>query len=99
MEVMRAILLILFVLVVLVFGYFLMAGLDKLLDENRRAIEKENEKKEPSCVMLTEDMSDEDIAEEVRIFRENHKSIRIVLYDCADTDLSESLEYHARQKQ
>ena len=43
MEVWRDVLLILCVLGVLVFGYFLMARLDKFLDENRKAIEKENE--------------------------------------------------------
>ena len=66
MEVWRDILLILCVLGVFVFGYFLMARLDKFLEENRKAIEKEEEKKEPSCVMLTEEMSDEDIVEEVK---------------------------------
>ena len=44
MEVWRDIVLALAVLGVFVFGYFLMARLDKFLDENRKAIEKENEK-------------------------------------------------------
>ncbi len=99
MEVMRDILLILSILGVFVFGYFLMARLDKFLDENRKAIEKENEKKEPFCVMLTEDMSDEDIAQEVRKFREKHECTRIVLYDSNDAELSENMEYHTQQKQ
>lgn len=98
-EVMRAVALILFVLGVLVAGYFLMVSLDKLLDENRRAIEKEKEKKEPSCVMLAEDMSEEEISEEIRRFREKHKVTRIVLYDITDTRISESLEYNSGQKQ
>ena len=95
MEVWRDILLILCVLGVFVFGYFLMARLDKFLDENRKAIEKENEKKEPTCVMLTEEMSDEEIATEVKRFRDKHASARIVLYDSADTELSESMDYYA----
>ncbi len=95
MEVMRDILLILSVLGVFVFGYFLMARLDKFLDENRKAIEKESEKKEPSCIMLTEEMSVEEIADEVRRFRIKHKSARIVLYDSTDTDLS----HHTDRKQ
>ena len=99
MEVWRGILLILCVLGVFVFGYFLMARLDKFLDENRKAIEKENEKKEPSCVMLTEEMSDEEIATEVKRFRDKHIGARIVLYDITDTDLSESIEHHTDQKQ
>ena len=95
MEVWRDILLILCVLGVFVFGYFLMARLDKFLDENRKAIEKENEKREPSCVMLTEEMSDEEIATEVKRFRDKHIGARIVLYDSADTELSESMDYYA----
>ena len=82
MEVWRDILLILCVLGVFVFGYFLMARLDKFLDENRKAIEKEDEKREPSCIMLTEDLSDEEIAEDIKLFRQKHEGTRIVLYDC-----------------
>ena len=95
MEVWRDILLILCVLGVFVFGYFLMARLDKLLDENRKTIENENENREPSCVMLTEEMSDEEIATEVKRFRDKHASARIILYDSADTELSESMDYYA----
>ena len=94
MEVWRDILLILCVLGVFVFGYFLIARLDKFLDENRKAIEKENEKREPSCVMLTEEMSDEEIAMEVKRFRDKHASARIILYDSTDTELSESMDYY-----
>jgi len=94
-EVWRDILLILCVPGVFVFGYFLMARLDKFLDENRKAIEQENEKREPSCVMLTEEMSDEEIATEVKRFRDKHASARIVLYDSTDTELSESMDYYA----
>ncbi len=99
MEVMKDILLILFVLGVFVLGYFLMARLDKFLDENRKAIEKENEKQEPSRVMLTEEMSNEEIAEEVQRFRKTHESTCIILYDSTDTDLSESMDYHTDRKQ
>lgn len=97
MEVWRDMLLILCVPGVFVFGYFLMARLDKFLEENRKAIEKENEKREPSCVMLTEEMSDEEIATEVKRFRDKHASARIVLYDSADTEFSESMDYYADQ--
>jgi len=98
-EVWRDIVLGISVLGVFVFGYFLMARLDKFLDENRKAIEKENEKREPSCVLLTEEMSDEEIATEVKRFRDKHASARIVLYDSSDTELPESMEYYADRKQ
>ena len=95
MEVWRDIILIISVLGVFVFGYFLMARLDKFLDENRKTIENENENREPSCVMLTEEMSDEEIATEVKRFRDKHSSARIVLYNSADTELSKSMDYYA----
>ena len=98
MEVWRDIVLGISVLGVFVFGYFLMARLDKFLDENRKAIEKENEKREPSCVMLTEEMSDEEIATEVKRFRDKHAGARIVLYDSSDTELSESMAHYADWK-
>ena len=99
MEVWKDILLILCVLGALVFGYFLMARLDKFLNENRKAIEKENEKKEPTCIMLTEEMSDEEIATEVKRFRDKHIGARIVLYDSLDTELSERMDCYAGRKQ
>ena len=99
MEVWRDIVLVISVLGVFVFGYFLMAKLDKFLCKNRKAIEKENEKREPTCVMLTEEMSDEEIAEEVKRFRDKHNGARIVLYDSSDTKLSESMAYYADRKQ
>ena len=97
MEVWRDIILIISVLGAFVFGCFLMARLDKFLEENRKTIENENEKREPSCVMLTEEMSDEEIATEVKRFRDKHASARIVLYDSADTELSESMDRYADQ--
>ena len=99
MEVWREIILIISGLGVFVFGYFLMARLDQFLEENRKAIEKEEEKKEPSCVMLTEELSDEEIATEVKRFRDKHARARIVLYDSSDTESSESIEHHTDQKQ
>ncbi len=99
MEVWKDIILIISVLGVFALGYFLMVHLDKFLDNNRKAIEKENEKKEPSCIMLTENMSEEEIAEEIKRFRKNHESTRIVLYNSTDTEWSESMECHTEQKQ
>ena len=98
MEVWRDILLILCVPGVFVFGYFLMARLDKSLDVNRKTIEKESEKREPSCIMLTEEMSDEEITDEVKRFREKHGSTRVLIYDSNDTELSENMAYHTDRK-
>ena len=40
-------------------------------------------------------MSDEEIATEVKRFRDKHASARIFLYDSTDTELSESMDYYA----
>lgn len=55
------IILVISVLGVMVFGFFIMKLLDKFLDENRKRIEQEEKKKEPSCVMLTTDMTTEEL--------------------------------------
>ncbi len=96
---MKEAILIIAVLGAFVYGYFLMAKLDTFLDENRKAIKKENEKKEPSCVMLTEELSEEEIVEEVRRFKTKHERTRIMLYDSSDTELTESMEHHTDRRQ
>lgn len=96
---MKEILMIIAVLSVFVYGYFLMAKLDQFLEENHKAITKENEKREPTCVMLSKELSEDEIVEEVRRFRRKHESIRIMLYDSSDIDLWEGLEYHSDRKQ
>lgn len=83
---------------IVLYGYFLMNKLDKFLDENRRAIEKESEIKEPSCIMLTEDVSDEELIEEVRRFQSKHGEIRMILYDSSDTEWPEITEYQSNRK-
>lgn len=82
------------VLAVLVFCFFLTKRLDKFIDENRCAIEKENEAAEPSCVMLTEELSAEEITAEILRFKNSHKKIRVILYDSSDTELQECMEYY-----
>ena len=66
--VVRDIILVVAVLGVMVFGFFVMKRLDKFLDENRKRIEQEEKKKEPSCVMLTTDMTDEELIKNIRTY-------------------------------
>ena len=77
-----------------VFGFHLMTKLDKFLDVNRKAIEKENESCEPSCVMLANSLTDEEILEEIRRFRKHH----VLLYDSPHTELMNSMTYRTLQK-
>ena len=80
------------------FGFYLMTKLDKFLDENRNAIEKENESRKPSCVMLTNSLTDEEILEEIRRFRKHHEDINVLLYDSSHTELMNSMTYRTLQK-
>ena len=78
--VVRDILLVAAVLVVMVFGFFVMKRLDKFLDENRKRIEQEEKEKEPSCVMLTTDMTDAELIKNIRTYEKRRGDAYITLY-------------------
>ena len=82
--VVRDIILVVAVLGVMVFGFFVMKGLDKFLDENRKRIEQEEKEKEPSCVMLTTDMTDEELIKNIRTYEKNRGDAYITLYQDED---------------
>ena len=82
--VVRNIILVVAVLGVMVFGFFVMKRLDKFLDENRKRIEQEEKEKEPSCVMLTTDMPDEELIKNIRIYEKQHGDAYITLYKDED---------------
>ena len=82
--VVRDIILAVAVLGVMVFGFFVMKRLDKFLDENKKRIEQEEKKKEPSCVMLTTDMTDKEILEHIRTYKKKHGDANMTLYQYED---------------
>ena len=82
--VVRDIILIVAVLGVMVFGFFVMKRLDKFLDENRKRIEQEEKEKEPSCVMLTTDMTDEELIKSIRTYEKKRGDAYITLYQDED---------------
>ena len=82
--VVRDIILVVAVLGVMVFGFFVMKRLDKFLDGNRKRIEQEKKKKEPSCVMLTTDMADEELIKSIRTYEKQHGDAHITLYQDGD---------------
>jgi hypothetical protein len=69
-----------------------MKRLDKYICESRKDIENDREKEEPSCIILTEKMSGEEVENEIRKFREQHKNTRIILYDGDKMELSVVME-------
>ena len=82
--VVRDIILVVAVLGVMVFGFFIMKRLDKFLDENRKCIEQEEKEKELSCVMLTTDMTDEELIKNIRTYEKQRGDAYITLYQDED---------------
>ena len=78
---MAKLLLIVSLLGIFAFGFYVMCRLDRFLEENRKALLKENESCEPSEVLLPHGMSDCVILSEIRRFRETHGTIDIILSD------------------
>ena len=76
----RDIILVVAVFGVMVSGFFVMKRLDKFLDENRKRIEQEEKEKEPSCVMLTTDMTDEELIKNIRTYKKRRGDAYITLY-------------------
>ena len=79
---MAELLLIVSLLAVFVFGFYLMSRLDRFLEENRKALIKENESCEPSKVLLPHGLSES----EIRRFRETHGNVDIILSDGQKND-------------
>lgn len=84
---MKEALLLIVVLLIFAGGFLLMKKIDGFIDENKKAVEDETENIEPSCVMLTDEISDEEIVEELRRFRKSHKKTCIVIYSPADKEM------------
>ena len=78
---MAELMLIVSLLAVFVFGFFLMGRLDRFIEENRKALLKEDESCEPSEVLLPQGLSDSEILSENHRFRETHGKVDIILSD------------------
>ena len=78
---MTELLLIVSLLGIFAFGFYIMCRLDRFLEENRKALLKENESCEPSEVSLPHGLSDSEILSEIHRFRERHGTVDIILSD------------------
>lgn len=78
---MAELLLIVSLLGIFAFGFYLMIRLDRFLEENRKALLRENESCEPSEVLLPHGLSDSEILSEIYRFRETHGKVDIILSD------------------
>lgn len=78
---MAELLLIVSLLGIFAFGFYIISRLDRFLGENRKALLKENESREPSEILLPHGLSDSEILSEIRRFRETHGTVDIILSD------------------
>ena len=84
---MAELLLIVSLLGIFAFGFYLMSRLDRFLEENRKALLKENESCEPSEVLLPHGLSESEILCEIHRFREKHEKVDIILSDGQKNDI------------
>lgn len=85
--------LILAVTAVFIFGFYIMKCVDRFLDENRtyyRCTDSDPKSQEPSFIMLTDDLPEDEIMKEIRNFKDKHEYTEIYLCDHTPENLSES---------
>lgn len=75
----------------MVFGFFIMKRLDVFLEENRKAIEKENQKREIPLMFLDAENNEKAISD-IELFRQKRRDVRIVVYDESEVDLTETIK-------
>ena len=83
---MAELLLIVSLLGIFAFGFYIMCRLDRFLEENRKALLKENESCEPSELSLPHGLSESEILCAIRRFRETHGNVDIILSDGQKND-------------
>lgn len=72
------------------FGWFLMKGLDRFLDENQKRIKEETEGQPELCVRLNGDISPDELKETLSRFRSSHAHMEIVVYDSEQISFPEN---------
>ena len=69
------------VLAFFAFGYFLMDQIDRFLCKNQMAIQNEESDSKSSQILLSSDLTDDEILKEIHGFKKNHSNTGILLYD------------------
>lgn len=95
---MEDVMLIIVVAVVMIFGFFITKRLDVFLEENRKSIEKEQEKKD-SPLKFIDTENYENTISEIEDFKKRHKKVAIVMFDGDNHELTDTLnDYKSRFK-
>ena len=88
---MKDVILIIAVAAVMIFGFFIMKRLDVFLEENRKAIEKEQEGKCSSPIELLDKENYENMISKIENFKKSHKIVAIVIFDGENRELTNTL--------
>ena len=95
---MEDVILIIAVVAVMIFGFFIMKRLDALLEENRKAIEKDQEEKY-SPLEYNDTENYENTISEIENFKKRRKKVAIVIFDGENRELTDTLnDYKSRFK-
>ena len=93
------VILIIAVIAVMIFGFFIMKRLDVFLEENRKAIEKEQEEKYSPLEFIDAENYENTISE-IENFKKRHKKVAIVIFDGKNRELTDTLnDYKSRSFQ
>ena len=87
---MAELLLIVSLLGIFAFGFYIMCRLDRFLEENRKALLKENESREPSEILLPQGLSESEILRSAVFVKRTEMSI---LFFPTGKKMSISLRY------
>ena len=95
---MEDVILIIAVVAAMIFVFFIAKRLDAFLEENRKAIEKEQEEKD-SPLEFIDTENYENTNSEIEDFKKHHKKVAIVIFDGENRELTDTLnDYKSRFK-
>ena len=95
---MKDVIVIIAVTAVIVFGFFIMKRLDAFLEENRKAIEKEQEEQCSSPIEFIDAENYENMISGIENFKKRHKKVAIVIFDEENRELANTLTDYISRK-
>ena len=95
---MEDVILIIAVVAAMIFVFFIANRLDVFLEENRKAIEKEQEEKYSPLEFIDAENYENTISE-IENFKKSHKTVTLVIFDGENRELTDTLnDYKSRFK-
>lgn len=78
---------------VVILGFFMMKRIDVFLEENKKVIEKEQEKQEETYIRLKfpETENDKNMMSEIEEFKRTHHEVTIVIFDTDNQELADAI--------